>query len=146
MPLPSYDTYIFSFPAGRMTPKCATAPVAIEKLKWVPASTNAEDVIGVRAFIAASEDAMFSAHQKGKVLKLHVFELCKNMLNEGNRANKVRRTIWRKRANMPFPHPKVNPPIQISDPDECSKNEVHGDYWFGRNRIWLEHTSWPQDE
>jgi hypothetical protein len=42
-----------------------------------PSFTSAEDVIVARALIAASKNAICGAHQKGKVFKLHMFELYK---------------------------------------------------------------------
>ena len=53
-----------------------------------------------------SEDAMFSAHQEAKVLKLHVFELCKNILNEGNRANKKEKNYMKKTCEYALPSPE----------------------------------------
>lgn len=51
---------------------------------------SAEDVIVARAFIAAaSENAICGAHQKGKVFKLHMFELYKELINDQNRANQT---------------------------------------------------------
>jgi hypothetical protein len=67
----------------------ATAPASLEKSKRGPAFTNAEDVIVARAFIAASENAICGAHQKGKVFKLHMFDLYKELINEQNRANQT---------------------------------------------------------
>ncbi|KAI2497103.1 hypothetical protein MHU86_17420 [Fragilaria crotonensis] len=58
--------------------------------------TNAEDIIVARAFIAASENAICGAHQKGKVFKLHMFELYKELINEQNQAN---RTLMEQSSN-----------------------------------------------
>ncbi|KAI2513051.1 hypothetical protein MHU86_1343 [Fragilaria crotonensis] len=68
---------------------CTTAPASLEKSKRGPAFTHAEDVIVARAFIAASENAICGAHQKGNVFKLHMFELYKELINEQNRANQT---------------------------------------------------------
>jgi hypothetical protein len=65
------------------------APASLEKSKRGPAFTNAEDVIVARAFIAASENAICGVHQKGKVFKLHMFDLYKELINEQNRANQT---------------------------------------------------------
>jgi hypothetical protein len=71
------------------TADCTTASASLEKSKRGPAFTSAEDVIDARAFIAASENAICGAHQKGKVFKLHMFELYKDLINEQNRANRT---------------------------------------------------------
>ncbi len=42
-----------------------------------------------KAFIAASENAICGAHQKGRVFKAHMFELYKNMTVEQTNANKA---------------------------------------------------------
>jgi hypothetical protein len=68
---------------------CTTAPASLEKSKRGPAFTSAEDVIVARAFIAASENAICGAYQKGKVFKLHMFELYKELINKQNRANQT---------------------------------------------------------
>jgi hypothetical protein len=69
---------------------CTTAPASLGKSKRGPAFTSAEDVIVARAFIAAaSENAICGAHQKGKVFKLHMFELYKELINDQNRANQT---------------------------------------------------------
>jgi len=69
---------------------CTTAPaLSLKKSKRGPAFTNAEDVIVARAFIAASENAICGAHQKGKVFKLHMFELYKELINKQNRTNQT---------------------------------------------------------
>ncbi|KAI2495695.1 hypothetical protein MHU86_18826 [Fragilaria crotonensis] len=69
---------------------CTAAPASLEKsAKRGPAFTNAEDIIVARAFIAASENAICGAHQKGKVFKLHMFELYKELINEQNQANRT---------------------------------------------------------
>ena len=86
---PPMDSYNTSPPAGTMTADCLTAPAAIEKSKKGPAFTSAEDLIVARAFIAASENAICGAHQKGKVFKLHMFELYKELINEQNKANQA---------------------------------------------------------
>lgn len=80
---------ISPLPAATMTGDGTTAPAALEKSKRGPAFTNAEDVIVARAFIAASENAICGAHQKGKVFKLHMFELYKGLIDEQNRANQT---------------------------------------------------------
>jgi hypothetical protein len=69
------------------TADCTTAPASLEKSKRGTTFTSAKDVIVARAFIAASENAMYGAHQKGKVFKLHMFELFKELINKQNRAN-----------------------------------------------------------
>ena len=71
------------------TADCTTVPASLEKSKRGPAFTSAEDVIVARAFIAASENAICGAHQKGKVFKLHMFELYKDLINKQNRANRT---------------------------------------------------------
>jgi hypothetical protein len=72
------------------TADCATAPASLEKSKRGPAFTSAKDVIVANAFIAASENAICGgAHQKGKVFKLHMFELYKDLINKQNRANRT---------------------------------------------------------
>ncbi len=68
---------------------CTTAPASLEKSKRGPAFTNAEDVIVARAFIAASENAICGTHQKGKVFKLHMFELYMELIKEQNQANQT---------------------------------------------------------
>jgi hypothetical protein len=68
---------------------CTTVPASLEKSKRGPAFTQAEDVIVARAFIAASENAICGAHQKGKVFKLHMFELYKELINEQNQTNQT---------------------------------------------------------
>jgi hypothetical protein len=69
---------------------CTTAPaLSLKKSKRGPAFTNAKDVIIARAFITASENAIYGAHQKGKVFKLHMFELYKELINEQNQANQT---------------------------------------------------------
>ena len=75
--------------AATTTADDTLAPASNEKSKRGPASTIAEDVIIARAFIAASENAICGAHQKGKVFKLHMFELYKDLINEQNRANQT---------------------------------------------------------
>ena len=76
---------------------CTAAPASLEKsAKRGPAFTNAEDIIVARAFIAASENAICGAHQKGKVFKLHMFELYKELINEQNQAN---RTLMEQSSN-----------------------------------------------
>ena len=75
--------------AATTTADDTIAPASIEKSKRGPAFTNAEDVIVARAFIAASENAICGAHQKGKAFKLHMFELYKDLINEQNRANQT---------------------------------------------------------
>ena len=71
------------------TADCTTAPDSLEKSKRGPAFTSAEDVIVARAFIAASENAICGAYQKGKVFKLHMFELYKELINKQNRTNQT---------------------------------------------------------
>ncbi|KAI2495200.1 hypothetical protein MHU86_19339 [Fragilaria crotonensis] len=83
------DSCNTSPPAGTRTADCPTAPAAIEKSKRGPAFTSAEDLIVARAFIAASENAICGAHQKGKVFKLHMFELYKELIDEQNKANQA---------------------------------------------------------
>ena len=68
---------------------CTTAPVSLEISKRGPAFTHAEDVIVARAFIAASENAICGAHQKGKVFKLQMFDLYQELINEQNRDNRT---------------------------------------------------------
>ena len=75
--------------AATTTADCTAAPASIEKSKRGPAFTNAEDIIVARAFIAASENAICSMHQKGKAFKLNMFELYKKLINEQNRANQT---------------------------------------------------------
>jgi hypothetical protein len=77
---------------------CTAAPASsLEKsAKRGPAFTNAEDIIVARAFIAASGNAICGAHQKGKVFKLHMFELYKELINEQNQAN---RTLMEQSSN-----------------------------------------------
>jgi hypothetical protein len=75
--------------AATNTTDDTTAPASIVKSKRESAFTNAEDVIIARASIAASENAICSAHQKGKAFKLHMFELYKDLINEQNRANQT---------------------------------------------------------
>ncbi len=50
---------------------------------------SAEDVNFARVFIAASKNAICGAHQKGKVFKLHMLELYKELVNKQNRANQI---------------------------------------------------------
>lgn len=70
-----------------ITGDCTAAPLSVEKSKRGPAFTIAEDLIVARAFIAASENAICGAHQKGKVFKLHMFELYKELINAQNQVN-----------------------------------------------------------
>ena len=43
---------------------------------------NVEDVIVSKAFIAASENALCGAHQKGKVFKAHMFNIYVALIKE----------------------------------------------------------------
>lgn len=67
-----------------------TAPGAEKQLsKRGPAFTSAEDLIVARAFIAASENAICGAHQKGRVFKAHMFELYKDMIADATKTNQA---------------------------------------------------------
>ena len=79
----------FSIIPSPATGTTTPAPVGALERKRGPAFTNAEDVIVARAFIAASENPICGAHQKGKVFKLHMFELYKQMINETNATNRT---------------------------------------------------------
>jgi hypothetical protein len=45
-------------------------------------NSNVVDVIVTRAFIAASENALCGAHQKGKVFKAHKFDMYVALIKE----------------------------------------------------------------
>lgn len=67
-----------------------TAPGAEKQLsKRGPAFTSAEDLIVARAFIAASENAICGAHQKGRVFKAHMFELYKDMIADATKKTRL---------------------------------------------------------
>ena len=71
--------------AGSTVAACAEKPLS----KRGPAFTSAEDIIVARAFIAASENAICGAHQKGRVFKAHMFELYKDMTADATKTNKT---------------------------------------------------------
>ena len=60
-------------------PASSNSSADAENSKCGPGYTNVEDMIVTRrSFIAASENAICRAHQKGKVFKAHMFEIyCK---------------------------------------------------------------------
>ncbi len=54
-----------------------------------PAFTRAEDIIVAKAFIAASENAICGAHQKGRVFIAHMFEFYKDITADSSKTNKA---------------------------------------------------------
>ena len=67
----------------------APTTTAVLERKRGPAFTSAEDLMVARAFIAASENPICGAHQKGKVFKLHMFEIYKEIVDEQNSTNRA---------------------------------------------------------
>ena len=53
-----------------------------ERSKRGPGYSNVEDVIVAKTFVAASENALCGAHQKGKVFKAHMFDIYVALIKE----------------------------------------------------------------
>ena len=64
------------------TDSSALLASSLERSKRGPEYSNVEDVIVSKAFIAASENALCGAHQKGKVFKAHMFNIYVALIKE----------------------------------------------------------------
>ena len=56
--------------------------VGLERSKRGPGYSNVEDTLISKAFIAASENALCGAHQKGKMFKSHMFSIYVGLLKD----------------------------------------------------------------
>ena len=70
------------FAPTRGSESSALVASLFERSKRGPAFLNVEDVIVSKAFIAASENALCGAHQKGKVFKAHMFNIYVALIKE----------------------------------------------------------------
>jgi hypothetical protein len=71
------------------TDSSALLASSLERSKRGPEYSNVEDVIVSKAFIAASENALCGAHQKGKVFKAHMFDIYVALIKEQIASDKV---------------------------------------------------------
>ena len=62
---------------------------SLERSKRGPGYSNVEDTLISKAFIAASENAVCGAHQKGKVFKLHMFNIYVSLIKEQSVSDKA---------------------------------------------------------
>ena len=66
-----------------------SSALLVERSKRGPGYSNVEDVIVSKAFIAASENAVCGAHQKGKVFKAHMFDIYVALIKEQTASDKA---------------------------------------------------------
>ena len=59
-----------------------------KKSKRGPGYTNVEDLMVAKAFIAASEDPIVGAHQKGNVFKTKMHQIYSNLIKDQTAADK----------------------------------------------------------
>jgi hypothetical protein len=59
-----------------------------KKSKRGPGYTNVEDLMVAKAFISASEDPIFGAHQKGNVFKMKMHQIYSNLIKDQTAADK----------------------------------------------------------
>jgi hypothetical protein len=76
-------------PQGTDSSASLSASSIVERSKRGPGYSNVEDVIVSKAFIAASENAVCGAHQKGKVFKARMFDIYVALIKEQTASDKA---------------------------------------------------------